>query len=511
MNNKSVKKKIEGISGSLKLLIVAVFIGLVHSSNAQNLVLNPSFENTSNLWCSFYNAGLFNNYVDNWTCPTAGSTDLFHSSLATTCYSSPFSTHPSNPGNQAPRTGNAYVGVVTYGPGGCSPYREYVQGELSSPLVVGSTYEVSFWVSLADNAMIGTNNLGVKFDTGPVSTGTFCGIYTTPELNYTGPIIMDKNNWTQVKFCYTPTVAGQNSFIIGNFYDDASTSTQNALTGTAGTIRYFVDDVDIHEVFTTTPDATWAAPAILCTTNAPVDLSALVTGTAGGTFTGTGITGNTFDPTLAGQGTHSITYTIAGLCGVQQTEDIVVSDCVLPVELLEFQAEAVDARKVALTWTTVNEINNDYFEIERSQNGTSFNTIGWVDGAGNSNVILNYNDYDEDPYNGVSYYRLKQTDFDGTYTYSDIRTVVFDDLSFVNMYPNPAEDELQFTVLVSDDADLHVNIVDVTGRVIMRQNYWIESGESSIKLDVSNLASGIYTIRVNTNEENHLSKNFIRR
>lgn len=151
-----------------------IFSGFLFS---QNLVLNPSFENvnTGSLLCSWYVAvSEFNAAINNWTNPTAGSTDIFHTSLATSCFCSPFSTNASSPGTQAPRTGNSMSAVFVYGNGGCSPYREYLAGQLSSPMVPGQPYCVEFYVSLGDKAQYACNNLGVYFTTSAVSNSSMC-------------------------------------------------------------------------------------------------------------------------------------------------------------------------------------------------------------------------------------------------------------------------------------------------------------------------------------------------
>ena len=96
---------------------------------------------------------------------------------------------------------------------------------------------------------------------------------------------------------------------------------------------------------------------------------------------------------------------------------------ILPVELLSFSAER-NNRYVDLSWITATEINNDYFTVERSLDGINFTVIGSMPGSGNSSIILNYKLIDSSPIeNEISYYRLKQTDFDGAYSYSDIVSV----------------------------------------------------------------------------------------
>ena len=96
---------------------------------------------------------------------------------------------------------------------------------------------------------------------------------------------------------------------------------------------------------------------------------------------------------------------------------------VLPIELLAFNAKRND-RYVELTWRTATEINNNYFTVERSLDGKSFTSIGNMSGAGNSSNPRDYKLIDSSPIqNETSYYRLKQTDFDGEYSYSDIVSV----------------------------------------------------------------------------------------
>jgi len=304
--------------------VLAVFVLVINSTVfGQNLVLNPSFEsvNTGALQCSWYTTvGQFNNAINNWTLPTGGSTDIFNTALATTCYCSPFSTHASNPGQQAPRTGNGYSNIVTYGNGGCSPWREYLQGQLSSPLVVGTTYEVEMWVSLADKMSVGTNNIGVKFSTNPYTQGGSCGYYTTPDLNYTGPIILDKQNWVQIIFCYTPTTAGLDNFIIGNFYNDAATATAAASGNTSGnTIRYFVDDVRIEEISSVGGNPGTNGSLSVCSSSPSVNLfnslggTPDITGTWSGPSTLSGGHLGTFNPStnVAGTYTYSVASSVA--------------------------------------------------------------------------------------------------------------------------------------------------------------------------------------------------------
>lgn len=119
----------------------------------------------------------------------------------------------------------------------------------------------------------------------------------------------------------------------------------------------------------------------------------------------------------------------------------------LPVELLFFTAQLQDG-KVVLNWTTASETNNGYFTVERSSDAKSMIPIATINGAGNSNAMLQYQNIDEQPLTGISYYRLRQTDYDGTATFSKWAKVI-----------NAATDkELQIIKAVAKNNELSVTI-----------------------------------------------------
>src|SRR5690606_23001154 len=117
----------------------------------------------------------------------------------------------------------------------------------------------------------------------------------------------------------------------------------------------------------------------------------------------------------------------------------------LPVEIIEFNAEP-KVTSVLVSWVTNSEINNDYFLVERSDDGINFNYITRVEGAGNSTQQIRYEFNDITPLQGTSYYRLKQVDFNVTSNYTNIRKVEFDNKSFV-IFPNPATSGQQINIV----------------------------------------------------------------
>jgi hypothetical protein len=140
--------------------------------------------------------------------------------------------------------------------------------------------------------------------------------------------------------------------------------------------------------------------------------------------------------------------------------------CPAPVKLVSFKGE-INSSNVLLSWVTSQEIGNDYFEIQRSTDGTNFTTIGMVEGAGNSSSVIKYNFTDVSPTNGTNYYRLVQHDFDGKNESSEIIAISFDGI-YVNVYPNPSNDEFQIQ-LSGLNNDAIVVVTDVLGREVYRK------------------------------------------
>ncbi|MEZ4936371.1 MAG: hypothetical protein R2799_02120 [Crocinitomicaceae bacterium] len=127
----------------------------------------------------------------------------------------------------------------------------------------------------------------------------------------------------------------------------------------------------------------------------------------------------------------------------------------LPVELVSWKATLVDG-KVELKWITETEINNDYFEVERSVDGINWESVLVVEGAGNSTQLMEYLHYDTSPLFGLSYYRLKQVDFDGTSKYFDIQSVNLALDQNLTFYPNPVKDILTINGYLGDIKDIRI-------------------------------------------------------
>jgi len=164
----------------------------------------------------------------------------------------------------------------------------------------------------------------------------------------------------------------------------------------------------------------------------------------------------------------------------------------LPVELSGFRAE-VQKTSVLLTWQTLTETNNEGFYIERSNDATKWENIGWEAGQGNITTAQMYSFKDNRPMFGKSYYRLAQTDFNRKVEYSQIETVSFYN-GTVSVYPNPVSDVLKITT--PNDAPIEsIVIYNTSGSEVLRET----SGSDSF--NVAQLNTGTYIIAIQVDGE----------
>jgi hypothetical protein len=170
----------------------------------------------------------------------------------------------------------------------------------------------------------------------------------------------------------------------------------------------------------------------------------------------------------------------------------------LPITLIAFEAYVCET-SVCLNWQTASELNNDFFTIEKSADGFNWEKLKDIKGAGNSQTILNYNTIDNSPFSGLSYYRLKQTDFNGEFEYSAIEPVKFKNKTVPRLilYPNPTRDNITIEGLPSGLQ--FIKIYNSFGQEVSSFEKVIQNGELTIQLNTSFLKPGVYYIKTNNN------------
>lgn len=163
-----------------------------------------------------------------------------------------------------------------------------------------------------------------------------------------------------------------------------------------------------------------------------------------------------------------------------------IQSCFLPVEISTPLQAHLQNQTARLTWRTETETHNAGFEIQRSQDGVQWQRIAWQVGQGTTTTPQTYTHTDENPLSGTSYYRLKQVDFDGNFSYSNIADLYYERNTPINIYPNPVQDILHIN---TEYAIQEAIIFDTTGRTTKAQM-------TNNTINVSTLPKGIYTLKI---------------
>lgn len=193
---------------------------------------------------------------------------------------------------------------------------------------------------------------------------------------------------------------------------------------------------------------------------------------------------------------------------VQEILDaVLIYDSLTPVELNKFSASIVN-KQIVLNWETTTELNNYGFEVERNESSKRENNDEWkklsfINGSGNSSSPIKYFFVDQNPTEGILYYRLKQIDYDGSFKYSPIIEINFSlnlDYSLKQNYPNPFNPSTIIEYSIPEDAIVKIFLYDLLGNKIkIIENSFKTTGQHKIELNAKGLASGIYFYMMETN------------
>lgn len=159
----------------------------------------------------------------------------------------------------------------------------------------------------------------------------------------------------------------------------------------------------------------------------------------------------------------------------------------IPIELSYFKAEK-NNKGTLLKWETKTEINNDFFEIQRSQDNINFETIGKINGAGNSSEAIKYTFLDENPLSGTNCYRLKQVDFDGNFTFSEFDCIKIQ--KPLEIYPNPVQNEINFEDYF--EVVTQVSIYNNIGQKVKQEQIL----PNQTQLNINDLKPGLYFLEI---------------
>jgi hypothetical protein len=172
----------------------------------------------------------------------------------------------------------------------------------------------------------------------------------------------------------------------------------------------------------------------------------------------------------------------------------------VPVSLVQFKGSK-QGNFHRLEWVTVNEVNSKGFHVQRSSNGVSFSTIGFIasQNGGNSISQQSYQFIDEQPLRGNNYYRLQQVDRDGSISVSNVvllRSEEVREIQLVGVYPNPTKGEVTVQIQSPKAERVSVVLMDISGKQVVQQNHMLVQGSNQLRLDMSRVAQGSYLIKV---------------
>ena len=169
----------------------------------------------------------------------------------------------------------------------------------------------------------------------------------------------------------------------------------------------------------------------------------------------------------------------------------------LPVELVSFSANCADNNTVSVNWTTASEHNSDYYTLEKSRDGISWNILATKEAAGNSTQLIHYSVADASDISGTVYYRLTQVDVDGASKMYDIFSTSCSSEKELALlaYPNPSNG--QFTVKIENalGGKYDLAITDMQGKAIEEQSLDLETGTTLVKLNPVGLQPGVYLLQ----------------
>ncbi|GMV77992.1 MAG: hypothetical protein AMXMBFR79_11250 [Chitinophagaceae bacterium] len=359
-------------------------------------------------------------------------------------------------------------------------------------------YYAEFWVSLGNNSRIACNNIAMLLtDTAiwspfPSNSSNFGYdlIPANPQIfNYGNPVITDTLNWVKISGVYTAQ-GGEEYITIGNFKDDANTTTVqvNSGVGTSNKSGYYIDDIYLIPLDSMFLHADAGTDKTI-TQGDSVYVGSYINGinnitwyNSTGNIIATGMPGMYVKPTA------STFYVIEqNVCGQYSKDTVYITVGVVPLVIKHYELR-IKNEGVVNKWITVNEINVSYFNVQRSSNGIEFNTIQQT--AAKNNAYNEYSITDVQPLNGVSYYRIEAVDKDGKTTYSKTEKVQIKiENEQLTIFPNPATNVVN--VSFTDMKQIH--ITDVAGRLLLSKQLGCVN---NTQLNISTIGKGIFFVRV---------------
>jgi hypothetical protein len=178
----------------------------------------------------------------------------------------------------------------------------------------------------------------------------------------------------------------------------------------------------------------------------------------------------------------------------------------LPVELSRFETITNDEKSNLISWTTSSERDNDFFTLEKSKDGINFELLTKVNGSGNSSQTNNYEFIDDKPYETRTYYKLSQTDFNGTSQLLGVQVIENENYEFAQVVKNPFEDNCKLQIKSKSNATKLIAVYDITGKNIYTDNLIVNQGMNDFEIDFSKQENGMYMVSVSDHNKTDFFK-----
>lgn len=390
-------------------------------------------------------------------------------------------------------------GLQCYNNNKCGTNPEVHSGNSTSPYTYYYPTDpvMQFMGNMHGASSAGSEKWYVPLSTGQWNTATRRGVVTSNGASPREGVLL----------VYGPAYGNSsNGWVMYEAGHDLSTGGSSATDRVAAQRAYFnfvllagtAKKISINATVTATLPSGASGTASATVSSGTPPYSYQWTSQLGGTFANSSAATTAYTaPTVGGNTTDVVTLRVTDACGRVSlyTQFINITFSPLPVSLVSFEAKR-NGQQVLTSWVTASEVNNDFFTIERSTDGSVFQALNRVAGRGTTSETSTYRWTDPQPPAGICYYRLRQTDYDGrSETFPSVMVEATRSGSRdISIYPNPVRDRFMLPVTVESDCQATLRIYNATGACVQQRLLNLQRGSNTVNGTTADLPAGNYVL-----------------